>query len=86
MLSLVGRPVAVNPDSALRDEARKRGWEIRDFRTGRKAVRVALPTALGLGAVGGGIAAGLAVRRRQRERADLLAAAALARRRRARWR
>ena len=86
MLSLVGRPVAVNPDSALRDEARKRGWEIRDFRTGRKAARVALPTALGLGAVGGGIAAGLAVRRHQRERADLLAAAALARRRRARWR
>jgi HAD superfamily hydrolase (TIGR01490 family) len=35
MLSLVGRPVAVNPDSALRREARERGWDIRDWRTGR---------------------------------------------------
>jgi len=65
MLSLVGRPVAVNPDSALRGEARQRGWEIRDFRTGRKAARIGVPTALGVGAVAGGIAAGLAMRRRQ---------------------
>jgi HAD superfamily hydrolase (TIGR01490 family) len=65
MLSLVGRPVAVNPDSALRGEARQRGWEIRDFRTGRKAARVGVPTALGVGAVAGGIAAGLAIRRGQ---------------------
>jgi HAD superfamily hydrolase (TIGR01490 family) len=65
MLSLVGRPVAVNPDSALRGEARQRGWEIRDFRTGRKAARIGIPTALGVGAVAGGIAAGLAMRRRQ---------------------
>ena len=65
MLSLVGRPVAVNPDSALRGEARNRGWEIRDFRTGRKAARVGIPTALGVGVVAGGIAAGLAMRRRR---------------------
>jgi HAD superfamily hydrolase (TIGR01490 family) len=65
MLSLVGRPVAVNPDSALRGEARQRGWEIRDFRTGRKAARIGIPTALGVGAMAGGIAAGLAMRRRQ---------------------
>jgi HAD superfamily hydrolase (TIGR01490 family) len=65
MLSLVGRPVAVNPDSALRGEARQRGWEIRDFRTGRKAARIGVPTALGVGAVAGAIAAGLAMRRRQ---------------------
>jgi HAD superfamily hydrolase (TIGR01490 family) len=64
MLSIVGRPVAVNPDSALRGEARLRGWEIRDFRTGRKAARIGVPTALGVGAVGGGIAAGLTLRRR----------------------
>ncbi len=43
MLSLVGRAVAVNPDSALRAEAKERGWEIRDFRTGRKAARVGIP-------------------------------------------
>ena len=43
MLSLVGRPVAVNPDSALRAEAKDRGWEIRDFRTGRKAAKIGIP-------------------------------------------
>ncbi|MDQ2836323.1 MAG: HAD-IB family hydrolase [Actinomycetota bacterium] len=65
MLSLVGRPVAVNPDSALRDEARRRGWEIRDFRTGRKAARVGIPAALGMGAAGGAVVAGMALGRRQ---------------------
>jgi HAD superfamily hydrolase (TIGR01490 family) len=65
MLSLVGRAVAVNPDSALRLEARSHGWEVRDFRTGRKAARIGVPTALGLGAVAGGVAAGLALRRRR---------------------
>ena len=44
---MVGRAVAVNPDSALRAEARDRGWEIRDFRTGRKAARIGVPAALG---------------------------------------
>jgi hypothetical protein len=58
--------VAVNPDSALRGEARQRGWEIRDFRTGRKAARIGVPTALGVGAVGGGVAAALALRKRGR--------------------
>jgi HAD superfamily hydrolase (TIGR01490 family) len=66
MLTLVGRAVAVNPDSALRIEARSHGWEIRDFRTGRKAAKIGVPTALGLGAMAGGIAAGLALRRRHR--------------------
>ncbi|HTZ43699.1 MAG TPA: HAD-IB family hydrolase [Jatrophihabitans sp.] len=66
MLSLVGRPVAINPDSALRNEARRHGWEIRDFRAGRKAVRVGIPAALGLGAAAGAVAAGVAVERRRR--------------------
>jgi len=65
MLSTVGRAVAVNPDSALRMEARARGWDVRDFRTGRKAAKVGVPTALGLGAVAGGITVGLASRRRR---------------------
>jgi HAD superfamily hydrolase (TIGR01490 family) len=64
MLSAVGRAVAVNPDSALKAEARERGWEIRDFRTGRKAARIGIPAALGLGAAAGGVAAGVAARRR----------------------
>jgi HAD superfamily hydrolase (TIGR01490 family) len=66
MLGMVGRPVAVNPDSALRAEAKARGWQIRDFRTGRKAARIGIPTAVLLGAAGGGIAAGLAARRSRR--------------------
>ena len=66
MLTTVGTAVAINPDSALRMEARSRGWEVRDFRTGRKAAKVGVPTALGLGAVGGGVATALALRRRRR--------------------
>ncbi len=65
MLSLVGRAVAVNPDSALRAEAKQRGWDIRDFRTGRKAARIGIPAALGVGAAAGSVAAGLAARRAQ---------------------
>jgi HAD superfamily hydrolase (TIGR01490 family) len=81
MLSSVGRAVAVNPDSALRAEAKARGWPIRDFRTGRKAAKIGVPTALGLGAVAGGVAAGMAARR-ERDRQAAAAAAAAA----ARWR
>jgi HAD superfamily hydrolase (TIGR01490 family) len=65
MLSLVGHPVAVNPDAQLRREARSQEWEIRDFRTGRKAARVGVPAAAGAGAVAGGIAVGLAFQRRR---------------------
>ena len=57
MLSLVGTAVAINPDAALRDVARERGWEIRDFRTARRAARIGVPSALALGAVGGALAA-----------------------------
>jgi HAD superfamily hydrolase (TIGR01490 family) len=64
MLSAVGRPVAVNPDSALRRVARERGWEIRDFRTGRKAAKIAVPAAVGAGAVAGAVAATIALNRR----------------------
>ena len=64
MLQLVGHPNAVNPDTELRAEARRRGWPVHDFRSGRKVTLVALPTAAGVGAVAGGIAAGLALRRK----------------------
>ena len=60
----VGRAVAVNPDSALRRAARERGWEIRDFRTGRKAAKIAVPAAVGAGAVAGAVAAAIALNRR----------------------
>ena len=65
MLSAVGHAIAVNPDAALRREARLRDWEVRDFRTGRKAVKLAVPAALGTGLVVGAGLAGLALHRRR---------------------
>ncbi len=64
MLSAVGTAVAVNPDSELRDIAKDRGWQIRDFRTGRKAARIGVPSVLGASALAGAVAAGLAYRKR----------------------
>ncbi|WP_439957235.1 HAD family hydrolase [Nocardia inohanensis] len=66
MLSLVGTAVAINPDADLREVAKNRGWEIRDFRTGRKAAKVGVPTALALGAAGGAAAAVLSRKREAR--------------------
>jgi HAD superfamily hydrolase (TIGR01490 family) len=68
MLCAVGHAVAVNPDSALRAEAKRRGWDVRDFRTGRRAARIGVPGAVGLGALGGGIAAAASRRARARAR------------------
>ncbi|WP_030477965.1 HAD family hydrolase [Lentzea albidocapillata] len=66
MLSVVGTAVAVNPDSQLREVSRRKGWEIRDFRTGRKAAKIGVPSVLGVGALAGAVAATLAYRRRVR--------------------
>ncbi len=66
MLSTVGRAVAVNPDSALRRAARENGWEIRDFRTGRKAAKAVVPMAVGAGLVAGAVAGGIALSRKRR--------------------
>ena len=65
MLSLVGEPCAINPDGRLRVYARKQGWRIRDYRTGRKAARAGLFAAAVAGAATGAVAAGAAVRRRR---------------------
>jgi HAD superfamily hydrolase (TIGR01490 family) len=65
MLTLVGHPNAVNPDVALRAEARNRGWPVHDFRSGRRVTMIALPVAAGAGAVAGGMAAGAALHRRR---------------------
>ncbi|MFC5065422.1 HAD family hydrolase [Actinomycetospora atypica] len=64
MLSVAGTAVAVNPDAELRGLARRNGWEIRDFRSGRKVARIGVPSVLGAGAVAGAVAAGAAYRRR----------------------
>jgi HAD superfamily hydrolase (TIGR01490 family) len=67
MLSLVGYPYVINPDAELRRHARRNGWRVRDFRTGRKAAKVGIPAAAGLGAAAGGTAAAVAIyRNRQR--------------------
>jgi len=64
MLSLVGTAVAVNPDAELKAVARSRGWVVKDFRTGRKAARIGVPT-LGAAALGGGAVSGLLALRRR---------------------
>lgn len=66
MLSTVGHAVAVNPDPRLRRQARRYGWEVRDFRTGRKAVKIAVPAALGTGLAVGAVVTAMALRRRDR--------------------
>jgi len=66
MLTLVGHPYVINPDAALRRHARSMGWRVRDFRTGRKAARIGLPAAAGLGVLAGVAATTVALRRRQR--------------------
>ncbi|MDX6255566.1 MAG: hypothetical protein QOJ11_1900 [Frankiales bacterium] len=65
MLSLVGTAVAINPDPELRRVAKARGWQVRDFRSGRKALRVGVPAAAVAGALGGAVSTTLALRRRR---------------------
>jgi len=64
MLSLVGHPCAVNPDSTLLHHARANSWQVRDFRNGRKAAKLGAQAA-GATALAGALAAA-ASRRRSR--------------------
>ncbi|HNA98182.1 MAG TPA: HAD-IB family hydrolase [Marmoricola sp.] len=66
MLGAVGHPVAINPDARLREHARAQNWEIRDYRTGRKAARFGLFAAAAGGAAAGAITAAGMVRKRVR--------------------
>ena len=66
MLSIVGNPVAVNPDSTLRAHARENGWKIRDFRRREQVKRFALPAVSGAGGIVLGVAVGYAVARARR--------------------
>lgn len=66
LLTLVGNPCAINPDTRLRAHAAAEGWRIRDYRTGRKVVKASLPVAAAAGALAGAAAGALAVRRRRR--------------------
>lgn len=54
MLSVVGHPVAINPDGKLRAHARDHGWPIRDYRIrGKESVRRGVPAAAAAGAIAG---------------------------------
>ncbi|MFI5958259.1 HAD family hydrolase [Cryptosporangium sp. NPDC051539] len=64
MLSTVGTGVAINPDTALRKVARERGWQVRDYRTARKAAKLGGPAVAAAGLVATGVAGTLAVRKR----------------------
>jgi HAD superfamily hydrolase (TIGR01490 family) len=66
LLQLVGRPCAITPEARLRAHAKKNGWRVRDYRTGRKAAKMGFPALAGVGAAAGGVAAGAALRRRSR--------------------
>lgn len=63
MLELVGNPCAINPDGRLRRHAEAAGWRVRDYRTGRKATRLALLTAGASGVTLGAVSAAVAIRR-----------------------
>ncbi len=64
MLSLVGDPCVINPDSKLREHAKRHGWRIRDYRTRRRAAKIGLTAAAVAGATAGAVAAALRVRGR----------------------
>jgi HAD superfamily hydrolase (TIGR01490 family) len=68
MMRIVGHPVAVNPDSALRAEAREQGWQIMHFDKLRRRIRIAavVGTVALVGGGGGYTAARLRPRRRLR--------------------
>jgi HAD superfamily hydrolase (TIGR01490 family) len=69
MLELVGNPVAMNPDRRLAAEARRRGWQVMDFRVARRRTLIASAAGVGAAAAGAaGYAAGYVVGRRRARR------------------
>jgi HAD superfamily hydrolase (TIGR01490 family) len=53
LLTLVGHPVAINPDNRLRRHAREHNWPVYDFRAGRRAATLGLKAATVCGAIYG---------------------------------
>jgi HAD superfamily hydrolase (TIGR01490 family) len=55
LLTAVGRPCAVNPDRRLAEHAERNGWPQQDFRPVRRAARMGVPAAAGLGVAFAGV-------------------------------
>jgi HAD superfamily hydrolase (TIGR01490 family) len=71
MLEMVGNPVAMNPDYRLRALARRRGWQVIDFRTARRRTMIASAAGAGAAASGAaGYAFGYLMGRRRSGRAS----------------
>lgn len=51
LLEAVGHPVCINPDARLRAYAKRRGWQVYDFRTGQRAAKLSLRAAGVIGAL-----------------------------------
>jgi HAD superfamily hydrolase (TIGR01490 family) len=66
MLSAVGNPVAVNPDSTLRAHARENNWVIRDFRRRAQLKEYSTPSLSAASGIALGLAIGYAIGRRKR--------------------
>jgi len=74
LFELVGHPVALNPDRQLRAIARRRGWQILDFRTARRRTLIASAAGVGAAASGAlGYSLGYLVGRRRASPARLAA-------------
>ncbi|MEX3504076.1 HAD family hydrolase [Corynebacterium sp. LK2510] len=56
MMEMVGHPVAVNPDRALRKHALKNGWEVRTFKNPVPLIQIPHAREVGIGA---GVVAGV---------------------------
>lgn len=67
LLTLVGRPCAINPDGGLRAHARAHGWPVREFRRSRRAAQASVPVAVVAGAIAGAAMGASALRRRRDE-------------------
>jgi len=68
LVSVVAHAFTNNPDARLRAHARREGWRVYDYRTGRKAARAGLVTGTVAGGVAGAVAAALAARARSANR------------------
>ena len=65
LLMTVGNPVAVNPDSDLKEQARDNDWQIYNFRGKRAVQRIGIPAATAAGLAAAGAAAGYVASRRR---------------------